>query len=495
MSASAVSALDAERVQREHALELDRADTLAGFRDRFALGDDELIYLDGNSLGRLPLATVKRVHELIIREWGERLIRAWEEGWMELPLAVGEQLGAAALGAARGQVVVGDSTTVCFYKLASAALDLGRGRDEIVTDVENFPTDRYVLEGLAQARGLRLRWLPCDPDGAPTPDEVAAVVSSQTALVSFSHVSYRSAAIADMKAINDIAHASGALTLWDLSHSAGSVPVALDRDGTDLAVGCSYKYLCGGPGAPAFMYVRRELQERLHQPIWGWLGRRDPFAMEPGYVPASGVAGLLSGTPPVLALAAVQEGVRLVAEAGIEAIRAKGIALTEFAIALADARLAPLGLRVASPRDARRRGAHVALAHPDARAACAALIERGVIPDFRMPDVIRLGLSPLSTRFAEVWDGIEVLRQALAGEARSFAGSRPRRSGSAGTMEAEHTPDERPDAEPDRGNLPAPEAPPETSEHPSHAEEVGGKGAEEAGALADKERFRKAPGW
>jgi kynureninase len=216
-----------------------------------------------------------------------------------------------------------------------------------------------------------------------------------------------------MALINDLVHDAGALMLWDLSHSAGSVPLALDADGTDLAVGCTYKYLNGGPGAPAYMYARKDLQGELRQPIWGWLGRRDPFEMEQGYLPAEGPVALLSGTPPVLAMSAVDEGVKLVAEAGIDAIRAKGIALTEFAIELADSILAPLGVRVASPRNSAERGAHVALAHPDAKRLCAELIERSVIPDFRRPDVIRFGFSPLTTRFVDVWDGVDTLRSLL----------------------------------------------------------------------------------
>jgi kynureninase len=238
-------------------------------------------------------------------------------------------------------------------------------------------------------------------------------VGGQTALVTFSHVAYRSAHIADMAQISEIAHAAGALTLWDLSHSAGSVPVQLDADEADLAVGCTYKYLNAGPGAPAFMYARADLQPQLSQPIWGWLGRRNPFEMDHGYDPATGVTALLSGTPPVLGLSAVDEGVRLVEEAGIDRIRAKGVALTEFAIALVDAHLADAGVTVASPRDPAHRGAHVALAHADAKRLCAALIDRGVIPDFRRPDVIRFGLSPLTTRFVDVWDGVETLRTLL----------------------------------------------------------------------------------
>jgi kynureninase len=409
-----------ERAGRERAVELDAADPLGVFRERFFFGDEGArtpkppIYLDGNSLGRLPVATLQRLERVVGSEWGVGLICSWSEGWMDLPVTVGDRLGSVALGAAPGQVVVGDSTTVCLYKLAAAALDARPGRTEILTDADNFPTDRYVLEGLARARGLELRWLRGDPFAGPTPAEVGAALSARTALVSFSHVSYRSAHIAEMAQINALAHEAGAVTLWDLSHSGGSVPVALDDDAADLAVGCTYKYLFGGPGAPAYMYVRRELQDRLRQPIWGWLGRRDPFEMEPGYVPAAGIRGWLSGTPPVLALAAVDEGVRLVGEAGIGAIREKGIALTELAISLADERLAGFDVRVASPRDSARRAAHVAVAHADARRLCAELAERGVIVDFRAPDVIRLGLSPLTTRFVDVWDGIAVLQSLLA---------------------------------------------------------------------------------
>jgi kynureninase len=400
-------------LDRASALALDDADRLAAFRDRFVIADD-LVYLDGNSLGRLPKAALQRVSDEVAHGWGVRLIRGWGEGWMDLPVTVGDKLADAALGAAAGQTVLADSTTVCFYKLCCAALDLRSGRNEIVTDIDNFPTDRYVLEGLAQARGLKIVWLRCDRDGGPTAPEVAAVVGSRTALVTFSHVSYLSAHIAEMAAINAPIHDAGALALWDLSHSVGSVPLALDEAGADLAVGCTYKYLNGGPGAPAFMYVREELQQELRQPIWGWIGRRDRFDMDQGHIPAAGPVSLLSGTPPVLALSCVDEGVSLVAEAGIERIREKGIALTSYAISLADDRLASLGVEIGSPREDARRGAHVALLHADAQQLCTGLRERGVIPDFRQPNVIRLGLSPLTTRFSDVWDGVESLRSLLA---------------------------------------------------------------------------------
>ena len=397
---------------REHAAALDCADPLAAFRDEFILGADDVAYVDGNSLGRPPRAAAAALADVVRSAWAGRLIRAWTEGWMEVPTALGDRIG-ALVGAGPGQAVVADSTTVCFYKAVSAALDARPGRAEIVTDRGNFPTDRYVLESVATERDLRIRWLePADPTHGPSAQEVARAVSERTALVTFTHVDYRTAAILDMAQITRVAHDAGALTLWDLCHSVGSVPVSLDDDGVDLAVGCTYKYLCGGPGSPAFVYVREEHQAALRQPIWGWLGRRDSFRMEQGYVPADGIRAFLSGTPPILALKALEAGVEIVERAGVQRIRAKGIALTEYAISLADTLPA---VAVASPRDPARRGAHVALAHPDAQALCGALATRGVLADFRTPDVIRFGLSPLTTRHVEVWDAIEALRALLAG--------------------------------------------------------------------------------
>ena len=387
---------------------LDRDDPLASFRERFAL-ESGVIYLDGNSLGRLPRATAERLATLTRDEWGAELIRGWDH-WLTLPLEVGDALAAALLGAAPGEVVVSDSTTVNFYKLAVAALDARPGRRAIVTDRDNFPTDRYVLEGIATTRGLEIRWLSGDPIDGPQPRDVEALLDDDVALVTLSHVNYRSAAIADVDAITRLAHAAGALTLWDLSHAVASVPVELEAWNVDLAVGCTYKYLNAGPGAPAFLYVRREHQSALWNPIQGWFGQRDQFAMAQGYDPAPGIAAWLTGTPTILAVAAVEEGVRLAAEAGIERIRAKGVALTEYAIELHDAWLAPLGFRLGSPRDSARRGAHVAVRRADAKQLCADLMRTGVITDFREPDSIRLGLSPLTTSFAEVRRGIEYLR-------------------------------------------------------------------------------------
>jgi len=394
---------------RARAEALDAADLLAGFRARFVHDDPGRIYLDGNSLGRLPKGTAEALAARAA-EWGSRLVTAWAD-WIDLPLHVGDLLAESVLGARAGEVAVADSTTVNLYKLAAAALDAHPG-GAIVTDRDNFPTDRYVLEGIAASRCVELRLLECDPvDGPAAPDVASACSAGDVALVSLSHVAYRSGALADMAAITEAVHSAGALALWDLSHSAGSVPVRLTDTAVDLAVGCTYKYLNGGPGAPAFLYVCSELLPELRSPIWGWFGQRDQFAMGPVYDPDPGIARFLAGTPPILDLAAIEAGARLVAEAGIGAIREKGVALTTFAVGLHDAWLAPLGFELGTPRDPERRGAHVSLRHADAWRVCRALIERAsVIPDFRGPDSVRFGLPPLYTRFVDVWDACDRLR-------------------------------------------------------------------------------------
>ncbi len=396
---------------------LDAADPLAPFRERFVVADPAIVYLDGNSLGRLPAATAARLSAVVLEEWGGELIRGWDH-WLDEPLRVGDRLAETVLGAQPGEVVVSDSTSVNFYKLALAALKARPGRRVVVTDRPNFPTDRYVLEGLARDRDLEIAWIDPDPVDGPQAAEIAEVVAAHpgdVALVTLSHVNYRSAAIADMPAIVAIAHEAGALSLWDLSHSAGSIEVDLERAGADLAVGCTYKYLNGGPGAPAWLYVRGSLQDELRNPIQGWFGQRDQFAMSQGYDPEPGIRGWLVGTPGIIGLAAVDEGVRLVAEAGIGRIRAKGIALTGYAIELFDARLAGLGFTLGSPRDPARRGAHVAIRHGDAPRLTAELIRSGIIPDFRAPDSIRLGLSPLTTSFGDVASGIGRLADLAGG--------------------------------------------------------------------------------
>ncbi|HXV94864.1 MAG TPA: aminotransferase class V-fold PLP-dependent enzyme [Pseudonocardia sp.] len=399
------------------AAELDAADPLAGFRGRFLPAADVLAYLDGNSLGRPPAVTPERLDAFVREQWAGRLIRGWTDGWLTWPEQVGDRIGATALGAAPGQVVVADSTTVLLYKLARAAVAARPGRREIVLDTDNFPTDRYVLEGIAAERGLRLRWVETDPAAGITAEQVAAAVGPDTALVVFSHVAYRSGWIADAPAITRIAHDAGALVLWDLSHSVGSVELALDRWEVDLAVGCTYKYLNGGPGSPAFAFARRDLLPGLRQPVQGWMGRRDAFAMGPGYEPADGVRRLLSGTPPILAMLPLVVSLEMLEEAGIAAVRAKSRLLTAYAVELADAWLAPLDVELASPRDPDRRGGHVTLRRAGFREVLDRLWERGVIPDYREPDGLRIGLAPLSTSFAEVHAGLGVLRDLLRGGA------------------------------------------------------------------------------
>ena len=392
---------------------LDAGDPLARFLEAFAPTERGLVYFDGNSLGRPTKVALERIASLG-ETWAQRLIRGWDDGWLELPLRVGDQLAQGVLGARPGEVAVVDSTTVNLYRVAAAALDARRDRRAIVIERSEFPTDRYVVEGLALERDLEIRWLDANPIDGLSTEQVAGAVREDTALVVLSAVNYRSAAIVDMRTVTNLAREAGALVVWDLSHAAGAIPVDLEASGIDLAVGCTYKYLNGGPGAPAFLYVRTELQDELRPPIQGWFAQRDQFEMGQGFERQPGIGGWLVGTPSILALTSVQAGAELVAEAGIAAIRAKSVALTEYAIAVADAWVAPLGCSIGSPRDPARRGGQVAIRHPDARRLTRSMTDRGVIPDFRAPDTIRIGLSPLSTSFAEVHRGLTVLRELLA---------------------------------------------------------------------------------
>ena len=391
---------------------LDAADPLSSFRDRFAVCDPDLVYLDGNSLGRAPRRTLERLAGVAGDEWAGELVRAWDH-WLDLPLRAGDALAAGALGAAPGTVAVTDSTTINLYRVATAALDDLPARGAVVAARDDFPTDRYVLEGLAARRGLEVRWLDGDPVLGPSADDVAALVDADVALVLLSLVNYRTAAIADLEGIEGVARRVGAHLLWDLSHAAGAIPVDLARRDVGLAVGCTYKYLNGGPGSPAFLYVAPRLQDRLWPPVDGWFAQTDQFEMGPSFRRRDGIGGWLVGTPPVLSMTGVLEGAAIVAEAGIEAIRAKSVALTGYAIGLLDAELAPLGCVLGSPREAARRGGHVAIRHPDAKALTAALMARGVVPDFRAPDVVRFGLSPLTTSFADVRRGVDALAALL----------------------------------------------------------------------------------
>jgi kynureninase len=383
-------------------------DPLGSYRDLFVEAPGVVSYLDGNSLGRPLKASVERVETFLREEWGGRLIRGWDEGWLDLPLTIGDELGRVTLGAAPGQVAIGDSTTVLLYKLVRAALDARPGRTEIVIDRDNFPTDRYIVEGIAADRGLTIQWVGTAHDGGVTSD---LELGPNTALVLFSAVAYRSGYLADVAAITAVAHEAGALTLWDLSHSVGVVPTELDACGVDFAVGCGYKYLNGGPGAPAFLYVRRELQESLRQPIQGWLGSATPFEMGQGYTAAAGIRGMLSGTPPIVGMLAMQDMIALIDSVGLDAVRAKSVALTQYAVELCDELLPDA--RLASPRDPARRGGHITIDHPRFAEIVPLLWERGVIPDFRRPDGIRLGMSPLSTSFDEVEIGVRAIAELL----------------------------------------------------------------------------------
>jgi kynureninase len=402
------------RTDLEYAQQIDARDDLAGYRDAF-IHDDDVIYMDGNSLGRLPRATVDRLGAAVEQEWGHDLIRGWHHGWYEAPRRVGDKIG-ELLGAGPGQVLACDSTSTNLFKLIMAGLGLRPGRRRIVSDTLNFPSDLYIVQGCMDLLGGRheLQLAPAADGMCVEPDALAELIDEQTALVTLSHVAFKSGYLYDMAAVTARAHAAGALVLWDLSHSAGVLPIALDACGADFAVGCCYKYLNGGPGAPAYLYVRRELQEQVRSPIWGWFGQRAPFAFGLEYQPAAGVDRCLAGTPPMLSLLGIEPGVEMLLEAGIERMRKKSIQLTEYAIGLSDALLVPAGYTLGTPRDADRRGSHVSVRHPEGYRINRALIEElGVLPDFREPDNIRLGLAPLTTSFADVWHTFERLRRAV----------------------------------------------------------------------------------
>jgi len=404
---------------RAYAEALDAADQLSHFRDRFVRPNwDDVTYLNGNSLGPLPIRTQARIAEVIDQEWGIGLVRSWDN-WIQLPRQAGDMVAEHLLGAEPGQVIVCDSVTVNLYKLAWAALDARPGRTVIVTDDDNFPTDRYVLAGVADQRGCELRLIHSDIDEGVSEQALAEALDDSVALVELSHAAYRSGALADMARLTALAHDAGALILWDLCHSAGAVPVQLDADGADMAVGCTYKYINAGPGAPAFLYVRDELQHQLRQPIWGWFSQRDQFEMGPHYDPAPGMTSFMAGTPDVIGAIAVEEGARLLAEAGLPQLRAKSTALTDYLIALADDWLTELGFAVASPRASARRGGHVSLRHDDAWQLTQALLRTGVIADYRTPDRVRLAPAPLYTSFTQVWDGMDQLREIAA--SKSYA--------------------------------------------------------------------------
>lgn len=387
----------------------DAADPLAPMRQRFSLPEG-VIYLDGNSLGALPAATGPRLAAAVQAEWGQGLIRSWNDhDWIGAPARVGAKI-AGLIGARPGEVIVADSTSVNLYKLIHAALGARPGRKLILTEPGNFPTDLYVAQGVsALAEGVSLRLRPAD--------QLLDAIDEDVALVMLTHVHYKTGAKHDMAAITARAHQAGALTLWDLSHSAGAVELDLNGAGADLAVGCGYKYLNGGPGAPAFLYVAGALQGRLTSPLTGWMGHAEPFGFGDDYRPAAGIGRFLCGTPPVLAALALEVGVDLFAETDMAALAAKAQRLCSLFIDLVETRCADFGLELVTPRDPAARGSHVSFAHPQAYPIMQALIARGVIGDFRAPDILRCGFTPLYLTFEDVWRAVEVLRDILAGGA------------------------------------------------------------------------------
>jgi kynureninase len=410
----------APTMAREAALALDAADALAPLRHQFTLPPG-LVYLDGNSLGVLPTATAARVQQVVQQEWGQGLIGSWNRaGWIELPQRVGDKI-ARLVGAGAGELVAADSTSVNLYKVLSAALTITQadapGRRIVLSERSNFPTDLYIAEALARERGLQLVLV----DG----DELALRLDGRVAVLMLTHVNYRTGHMHDMAALSQAAHDAGALTVWDLAHSAGAVPVDLHCDGADFAVGCGYKYLNGGPGAPAFVWAHPRHADRFWQPLAGWMGHAAPFRFTPGYRPAAGISRYLCGTPAVVAMAALECGVDTVLAAeplgGMVALRAKSLALSALFADHVAARCAGQGLSLVSPQDGARRGSQVCLARDDgAYAIVQALIARGVVGDFRagdggtVPDILRFGFTPLYTRFVDAWDAAEQLREVLA---------------------------------------------------------------------------------
>jgi kynureninase len=399
---------------RAHALALDQHDELAPYRQEFVNADPTLIYLDGNSLGRLPQRTRDHLHRVIEVEWGAALIRGWELNWLNAPTRIGGKI-AQLLGANAEEVIVSDSTSVNFYKLVWAALTARPDRSTIVTDDLNFPSDLYVLQGLAQQLGRQVKVIPSRAGLTIAPAEIAAALGPDTALLTLSHVTFKSGYRYDMAHVTALAHQAGALMLWDVSHSVGAMPLDLSGCGVDLAVGCAYKYVNGGPGAPAFLYAQRGLHAQLRSPIWGWFGQQNQFEMTLDYAPRAGVAGFLVGTPPVLSLLAIEPGVDLLLEAGLPRLRAKAERQTEYLIQLWEAWLRPLGVSLNTPRETALRGAHVSLGHPEGLRIKRALIEdQRVLPDFRYPDNLRLGLAPIYTTYADIHEAMRRLRRVLA---------------------------------------------------------------------------------
>jgi kynureninase len=403
---------------RDFAARLDQQDSLASYREQFVINEPDLIYLDGNSLGRMPKVVIERMNKAVDEEWGTDLIRGWNRDWWDAPSRIGEKI-ASILGAAdrEAQVIVGDQTSINLFKLATAALTLHPEKTRIITDTFNFPSDLYILQGITRLLGSRheiIRIGAQDDDITPDLTALENAIHEDTALVTLSHVTFKSGYLYDMAYITELAHRKGALVLWDLSHSAGAVPIELDKCNIDFAIGCTYKYLNGGPGAPAFLYVNKALQNDALSPIWGWWGQSNPFAFDLDYQPAPGIQRFLAGTAPMLSMLAMEAALTPLLEAGMDAIRAKSILMTDYASFLTDEVLSPLGFSLGSPRDSAKRGSHISIRHPDGYRINRAMIEEmNVIPDFRTPDNIRLGFAPLYTTFAEIWEGFDRIKRLM----------------------------------------------------------------------------------
>ena len=404
---------------REYALELDKNDPLARFKSQFVISDPEMCYLDGNSLGRLPKATVTAINDFMTKEWGPEVVTGWGH-WVDEAQPTGDLLGEAALGAAAGQVLVCDTTSVNFYQLCLAAIHARPGRKTIITDAANFPTDRYILDGIAQQFGLNLIFIDNeDPSIAQyeriTTNVLAPYLNDDVALVTLEVIQYRSGARTDLKSITDQVRAIGALVVWDASHAVGAIELNLDANGVDLCVGCTYKYGNSGPGSPAWLYVSKRVQSELQVPIQGWFAQDAQFEMGAVFERSQTIRGFQIASPSLMGIRCVQTAFSMIKEAGIDAIAHKAAVGTQMMIDLYDAWLAPLGIELNTSRDAKERGGHISLVHPNAAQICVAMRTiSNVIPDYRTPNSIRLAISPLPTSFVEVWDGLERMRDLVA---------------------------------------------------------------------------------
>jgi kynureninase len=408
----------------DFANQLDLQDPLASYREQFVITDPDLVYLDGNSLGMMPKIAQERAKQVIEQEWGNDLIRGWNKGWWEAPTRVGDKIG-QLIGAAPGQTLVNDTVSLNLFKLATSALTLQPNKKQIITDTFNFPSDLYILQGITNLLALSgavaetkrheiIRIGAVDDDITPDIDALESAINEETALVTLSHVVFKSGYIYDMQRITELAHSKGALVLWDLSHSVGSVPVRLDDCNADFAIGCTYKYLNGGPGAPGFLYVNKTLQDKLSSPIWGWWGQKNPFDFGLDYEPAPGPQRFLVGTQPMISLLTMEAALEPTLNAGMDTIRAKSILMTDYASYLTETWLDPLGFSLGSPADSAIRGSHISIRHADGYRINRALIEEmNVIPDFRAPDNIRLGFAPLYTSFTEIREGFDRIKRVM----------------------------------------------------------------------------------